>query len=204
MRHELYTPLPTPKFPWIDIAMEFVLGLPRIKNGKDSTFVVVDKFSKMAHFVPCRKVDNDCYVVDIFFKEVVRLHGLPRSIVSDRDTKFLSHFWRTLWGKVGTKLLLSLTYHPQTDGQIEVVNKTLSTLLRGVLTKNLRKWEEWLSRVEFSYNRVVHSTTQFSPFEVVYGFNPLTPLDLLSLPSISLLKNKDGKAKADFENKLHE
>jgi len=167
------------------------MGLPRTKNGKDSIFVVVDRFSKMVHFIPCKKVDGACHVVDLFFKKVVCLHDLPRNIVLNRDTKFLSHFWRTLWGKVGTKLLFSTTCHPQTDGQTEVVNRTFSTLLRAVLKKNLKMWEEWLPHVEFTYNRVVHSTTQHSPFEIVYGFNPLTPLDLLPLPNTSLLKHKD-------------
>jgi len=110
---------------------------------------------------------------------VVRLHGFPRSIVSNKDVKFVSYFWKILWGKLGTKLLLSTTCHPQTDGQIEVVNRTLSQLLRCFVNKNLKTWEEWLPHAEFAYNRVVHSTTQMSPFEVVYGFNPLTPLDLL-------------------------
>ena len=102
--------------------------------------------------------------------------------MSDHDVKFLSYFWKTLWGKLGTKLLFLTTSHPQIDGQTEVVNITLSQLLRAIIQKNLKSWEECLPFVEFAYNRTVHSTTGFSPFEIVYGFNPLTPMDLIPLP----------------------
>ena len=94
----------------------------------------------------------------------------------------MSYFWKTLWGKLGTKLLFSTTCHPQTDGQTEVVNRTLSTLLRAMIKKNLREGKDCLSHVDVAYNRAVHSTTQLCLFEVVYGFKPITLLDLLPLP----------------------
>lgn len=201
--HGLYTPLPVPSEPWTDVSMDFILGLPRSRKGRDSIFVVVDRFSKMAHFIPCHKTDDATHIADLFFREVVRLHGVPKSIVSDRDVKFLSHFWRVLWGKLGTKLLFSTTCHPQTDGQTEVVNRTLTTLLRAVIKKNLKTWEECIPFIEFAYNRVVHSSTSFSPFEVVYGFNPLTPLDLIPLP-VKEISSLDGKKKAELVKKIHE
>nr|KYP73963.1 Transposon Ty3-I Gag-Pol polyprotein [Cajanus cajan] len=170
----------------------------------DSIFVIVDRFSKMTHFIPCHKIDDASNIARLFFKEVVRLHGLPKTIVSDRDTKFLSHFWKTLRSRLGTKLLCSTTCHPQTDGQTEVVNRSLSTMLRAVLKGNHKSWDEYLPHIEFAYNRVVHKTTKISPFEVVYGFNPLTPLDLISLPDSSHYFHKEGVSRADFVKKLHE
>ena len=99
--------------------------------------------------------------------------------------------------------MFSTTCHPQTDGQTEVVNRTLSTLLRAVIKKNIKTWEDCLPHVEFSYNHSVHRATKFSPFTIVYGFNPLTPLDLLPLPFPEQI-NLDGKAKAEFVVSLHE
>jgi len=201
--HGLYMPLPVPSVPWEHISMDFVLGLPRTKRGRDSIFVVVDRFSKMAHFIPCHKSDDATKVADLFFREIVRLHGVPNTIVSDRDAKFLSHFWRCLWGKLGTKLLFSTTCHPQTDGQTEVVNHTLSTMLRAVLKKNLKVWEDCLPHIEFSYNRAIHFTTKVSPFQVVYGFNPRAPIDLLPLPQ-SVQLNSDATSRAAWILKMHE
>nr|GEY07501.1 transposon Ty3-I Gag-Pol polyprotein [Tanacetum cinerariifolium] len=135
----------------------------------------------MAHFIACHTTYDAVQVANLYFKEIVRLHGISRSMVSDRDVKFLSHFWVTLWRKMGTKLKFSTSSHPQTDGQTEVTNRTLGSLLRSLLNTNLKQWKELLPQAEFAYNRAPNKTTGRSPFMVVYGLNPKTPLDLVVL-----------------------
>ncbi|KAK1664391.1 hypothetical protein QYE76_052550 [Lolium multiflorum] len=135
--------------------------------------------------------------------EIVRLHGVPRSIVSDRDVKFMSYLWKTLMAKFNVKLLFSSSSHPQTDGQTEVVNRSLSTLLRVLVKKNLKAWEDCIPHAEFAYNRAKHSTTSRSPFMVVYGFEPPTAIDLLPLPLHEQV-NMDIDKRAQYMKKLHE
>ncbi|KAK1601992.1 hypothetical protein QYE76_027097 [Lolium multiflorum] len=135
--------------------------------------------------------------------EVVRLHGIPASIVSDRDVKFMSYLWKSLMAKFGVKLLFSSSSHPQTDGQTEVVNRSLSTLLRTLVKKNLKSWEDCLPHAEFAYNRAKHSTTLRSPFMVVYGFEPPTALDILPLP-LHERTNMDFDKRTTAMKKLHE
>ena len=104
----------------------------------------------MAHFFPCYKTSDATYVANLFFKEVVRLHGLPRSIVSDRDTRFVGHFWRTLWKKLGTKLRFSAAYHPQTDGKTEVVNRSLGNPLRSLAGEHPKQWDHIFPQEEYA------------------------------------------------------
>ncbi|KAL4376366.1 hypothetical protein GQ457_02G026780 [Hibiscus cannabinus] len=131
----------------------------------------------MAHFIACHKIDDVVNVANLFFRDVVHLNG--------------------------TKLMFSTTCHPQTDGQTEVVNRVLSTLLRAVIKKNIKTWEYCLPHVEFAYNHAVHSATNMSPFEVVYGYNPTTPLDMLPLPFEQVI-TRDGQSKVEFVTKLHQ
>ena len=177
----LYTRLPVPVQPWDDVSMDFIVALPRTQRGKNAIMVVVDRFSKMPHFIPCHKTDDATHIVELYFREVIRLHGVPKSIVSDRDSKCLSHFWRSLWRLLGTKLLFSTAHHLQTDGQMEVTNRTLTTLLRSLVSKSLKDWDLKLPHAKFAYNRSPSYATKHSPVECVYGVNPLTPLDLIPI-----------------------
>jgi hypothetical protein len=131
----LYQPLPIPKRLWDAINMDFVLELPRTKKGSDSIFFVVDRLSKMTHFIPCQKRSNATHIADFFSRELIRLHGLSRSILSDKDTKFIGHFWRILWKRLEMNLSFISTYNPHIDGLIGVVNRSLENLLRCLVTE---------------------------------------------------------------------
>nr|GEV05783.1 RNA-directed DNA polymerase [Tanacetum cinerariifolium] len=106
------------------------------------------------------------------------LHGIPKTLNSDWDVKFVSHFWRTLWMRLGSKLQFSSSHHPQTDGQIEVANRSMGNLMRSLVRDNPKKWDLTLPQAEFSYNRSINHTTGMSSFEIVYEKNPITPYDL--------------------------
>ncbi|GJR65739.1 putative nucleotidyltransferase, ribonuclease H [Tanacetum coccineum] len=175
-------------------------GLPRTQRGNDSIFVVVDRFSKMVHFIPCKKTTDAVNVAQLFFRDVYRLHGLPSSIVSNWDTRFLSHFWRSLWKMVNTQLNFSSAYHPQTDGQTEVVNRSLGNLLRCLVGDHVKAYDQKSCQAEFAHNHAVNRSTEFSPFQVLYSAQPCGPVDLMT-PCVS---SSIPKKVQDFVAGLHD
>jgi hypothetical protein len=165
----LLQPLPIPEWKWDVVTMDFITGLPRTSKQHDSIIVVVDKLTKAAHFIPLKTTHRAADVADIFLKEVARLHGIPKTIVSDRDPKFTSNFWKGLFKGFGTNLNFSTTYHPESDGQTERVNRVIEDMLRMYVMDKPSRWEDYLHLVEFSYNNGYHVSLKMSPFEALYG-----------------------------------
>ena len=145
--------------------------------------MVVERFSKMAHFIACSKTTDAAHTTRLFFNKVVRLHGVPRSILSDSDVRFTSYFWKALWRLMGTTLQFSTTFHSQTDSQTEVTNQLLGNLLRCLVQENAAMWDELLPRSEFAYNAFSHRAIGYSPFQVTTGRTPNLPVNLVSLPT---------------------
>jgi hypothetical protein len=139
----LLQPLPIPEHKWESISMDFITGLPKIQ-GKDCIYVVVDRLTKFAHFYAIPIEYNVVPVAGLFFREVFRLHGLPRNIINDRDSRFIGTFWREMFRLVGTELTLNTNYHPQIDGQTEIVNRWVEGYLRNYVGGQQRTRVKWL------------------------------------------------------------
>jgi len=172
----LLQPHDIPETKWEVVSMDFVGGLPMTSQRHDCIMVVVDKLTKSAHFIPVKTTFEASAIAQIFLKEIIRLHGVPRKIISDRDTRFTSRFWKSLLQAMGTQLNFSTAYHPETDGQTERVNQVLEDMLRMYVMDHQSQWEKYLPLVEFAYNNSYHSSIQAAPFEILYGRPCRTPL----------------------------
>lgn len=169
----LLQPLPIPHHIWQDISMDFIEGLPK-SYGKDCILVVVDRLTKGGHCIALSHPFTATTVAQAFLDNIYKLHGMPHSIVSDRDKLFTSHFWKELFGLMGTKLLMSTSYHPQTDGQTERLNRCIEQYLRAMCSQRPYQWMKWLPLAEWWYNSTPNSAIKMSPFEALYGVKPRT------------------------------
>jgi hypothetical protein len=172
----LLQPLPIPEWKWEVVTMDFIIGLPRTNKQHDSIMVVVDKLTKSAHFIPLKTTHKETNVVDVYMREVARLHGIPKTIVSDRDPKFTSKFWRGLFKGFITTLNFNTTYHPESDGQTKRVNQVIEDMLRKYVMDKPSIWEDYLHLVEFAYNNGYQASLKISPFEALYGRKCNTPI----------------------------
>lgn len=173
----LLQPLPIPSRPWQVVSMDFIVSLPRTTKGYDAILVVVCKFSRMVHFIPTTTNVDAAHVATLIVDHVIRLHGVPEAIISDRDPRFTGKFWRALWEQLGTTLVISTAFHPQTDGQTERTNRTLEQILRARVNIKQNDWDQHLSMTEMAINNSVHSSTGFTPFYVNYGYEVALPMD---------------------------
>jgi transposase InsO family protein len=167
----LLQPLEVPSQVWADISMDFIEELPKV-HGRSVILTVVDRFSKYAHFIPLSHPYTAASVARAFFDRIVHLHGYPSSIVNDWDPVFTSRLWRDLFKLSGIQLRFSTAFHPQTDGQSEVVNKVIAMYLRCATGDRPRAWVDWLCWAEYCYNTSYHTPLRAVPFEVVYGRPP--------------------------------
>ena len=172
----LLQPLPVPSVAWEQVSMDLITQLPTSKNKHDAIVVFVDKLTKMVHIVPTVTKIASPELAQLFFREVVRLHGVPKSIVSDRDPRFTSNFWKCLWSLLGTKLAMSTAYHPQSDGQTERANRTLEDMLRAYVSYEQNDWDQHLTAAEIAINNSQQTSTKFSPYFLNYGRHPEFPL----------------------------
>jgi hypothetical protein len=172
----LLQPLQVPEWKWEEITMDFIMGLPRTHSGNDSIWVIMDRLTKVAHFIPVKTTYSGPQLAQLYMSRIVCLHGVPKKIVSDRGTQFTSKFWERLHETFDTQLCFSSAYHPQTDGQTERVNQILEDMLRVCALQYERSWDKSLPYAKFSYNNSYQESLKMASFEVLYGRRCQTPL----------------------------
>jgi hypothetical protein len=169
--------LPIPTWKWQDISMDFIVGLPKIAKGFDSIWVIIDRLTKIVHFLPVKTKYPVVAYVKLYIARILSLHVVPKTIVLDRGPQFVSKFWSELHKSLGTKLLHGSAYHPQTSGQTERVNQILEDMLWACVLEFLQKWDECLPLAEFYYNNSYQESIKMAPFEALYGPRCRTPLN---------------------------
>jgi hypothetical protein len=170
-------PLTIPLWKWDDISMDFIVGLPLTARKKDSIWVIVDRLTKTAHFIAVHTTHSVQDYAELYIDQIVCLHGIPKTIVSDRGTQFVARFWEQLHESLGTKLVRSSSYHPQTDGQTERVNQIVEDMLIASIMHFDKSWDKCLSLAEFSSNNSYQASLKMATFEALYGRRCRTPLN---------------------------
>jgi len=178
-RQGLLQPLQLPSTPWESISMDFVVSLPETNTGFDQIIVFVDRLTKMVHLVPSYMTDTAVDIAHLYVANIVRLHGLSMQIVSDRDAKFTSKFWKTVMQDLGVDQAMSSAFHPQTDGNTERVNRVMEDMLRHYVKSDQTDWDKQLPMVEFAINNSKQESIQTTPFLLNSGINPHLPMNLL-------------------------
>ncbi|GJW18823.1 putative reverse transcriptase domain-containing protein [Tanacetum coccineum] len=180
-----------PEWKWDNITMDFVTKLPKTSQGYDTIWVIVDRLTKSAIFTPMRETDPLDKLARLYLKEVVTRHGIPVSIICDRDPRFASNFWRSLQNALGTNLDMSTAYHLQTDGQSERTIQTLEDMLRACAIDFGKGWVNHLPLVEFSYNNSYHASIKAAPFEALYGRKCRSPVCWTEVGEAQILGQKE-------------
>jgi hypothetical protein len=165
----LLQPLKIPEWKWEEIGMDFIVGLPCTQARYDSIWVIVDRLTKVAHFIPVKTTYSGAKLIELYMSRIVCLHSVPKKIMSDRGSQFTSKFWEKLYESMDTKLNFSTAYHPQMDGQTERTNQILEDMLRACALKYGKSWDKSLPYAEFSYNNSYQASIKMAPYEALYG-----------------------------------
>jgi hypothetical protein len=165
-----------PEWKWEEIAIDFIVGLSRTQSGYDSIWVIMDRLTKVVHFIPVKTTYSELQLAELYMSMIVYLHRVPKKIMSDRGTQFTSKFWKRLHETLDTQLRFSSNYHPQTDGQSKRVNQILEDMLRAYALQYGRSWDKGLPYAVFSYNNSYQESLKMAPFEMLYGRRCQTPL----------------------------
>jgi len=190
----LLQPIPIPSNRWEVWSMDLVGPLPKTSKGHNTIVVMIDKFTKLAHFAPTVITVTAPQLAEIVLCRIILQHGVPKAIISDRDPRFTGHMWEALWKMLGTHLNMSTSYHPQTDGQTERMNRTMEEMLRSYVNDKGTDWDQHLATAELAYNTAIQESTGFTPFRLSYGMDARLPMD----HALSEAKVNDNQTAVDM------